>query len=94
MAEPAVKQKIRRAIKKAKKILENPPGSADVFEIKNSYYHLMVLRPGHPAQFIRVCLFEEPDPPALKGATVERWNFKNGKFWVKKILPNKKNELN
>jgi len=85
MGEPRIKQKYRRAIKRAQKILS--AGSLAVLEIENSDFDLAVIRPGVPPgiQLVKICFPGDPDPPPLKNCSIQRWEIVDRKFKIKEI---------
>ena len=85
--ESAVKQKLRRAKKRAKKLLS--VGGAEIFELRHADYHLIVLRPGYPPplpQIIKICLPGDPDPPKLKYCILQRWEINQNQGFILKDI--------
>jgi hypothetical protein len=88
MAEPAIKQKIRRAIKRAIKLL-CASGDFRISEIKDKHYHLIV-RMGENGKItvrnIKICLPGDPTPPPVEKEICEVWEInKRGAFNIRII---------
>jgi hypothetical protein len=78
MGELAIKQRIRRAVKRAKKLLLLS-GEIGILELKEKDYHLVVSRgQGYPPEVYAIRFKNDPDPPPLKNYVVWRLEPKNG----------------
>jgi len=85
MGELAIKQRIRRAVKRAKKHLLLS-GSLEIFELKEKDYHLAVYRGhGFPLEVYSVRLKNDPDPPPRKYSVVWRCEPNGGGFIFRRI---------